>query len=103
MCSEKGYDPVHFNGNARRFMTDDHYPPDFADMVKIIEVIRDWLAKSDEHVVAVHCRGGKGRTGTIICAALMQQGIFENTKDTLEYFGMNCVLFWFLLYIFFSH
>ena len=35
------------------------------------------LDKQPNNVLAVHCKGGKGRTGTIICAHLMYTALLE--------------------------
>ncbi|WAQ99156.1 TPTE2-like protein [Mya arenaria] len=40
-----------------------------------------------ENVVAIHCKGGKGRTGTMICTWLVECGNFEEAQDSLDYFG----------------
>jgi len=40
--------------------------------------VNDWLASDPNNVVAVHCKGGKGRTGTLICILLVEHGLFED-------------------------
>lgn len=40
-------------------------------------------------MVAVHCKGGKGRTGTMICVLLVELGLFADAAGSLEYFGQR--------------
>ena len=40
-------------------------------------------------MVAVHCKGGKGRTGTMICILLVEFGVFRDADQSLEYFGQR--------------
>lgn len=40
-------------------------------------------------MVSLHCKGGKGRTGTMICAVLIDMGLFNNARDSLQYFGQR--------------
>ena len=42
-----------------------------------------------KRVVSLHCKGGKGRTGTMICAVLIDMGLFSNARDSLQYFGQR--------------
>jgi PTEN phosphatase family protein len=52
--------------------------------------VEEWLAQDqDKNVIAVHCKGGKGRTGTMICAWLMysKSETFKDSKDVLDFFG----------------
>ena len=70
--------------------------------------VREWLRGGEgrKRVVALHCKGGKGRTGTMVCAILIDQDLFKarniihifskeiSTKlqgagDTLQYFGQR--------------
>lgn len=50
-----------------------------------------FLSSSSERkrVVSLHCKGGKGRTGTMICAVLIDMGLFSNARDSLQYFGQR--------------
>ena len=38
-------------------------------------------------MVAINCRAGKGRTGTVICCYLLFSGRFDNPDDVLEYYS----------------
>jgi len=44
---------------------------------------------SADRVVAIHCKGGKGRTGTMICAVLIDMGLFQDASESLQYFGQR--------------
>jgi hypothetical protein len=41
-----------------------------------------WLTASAEHVVAVHCLAGKGRTGVIVCCFLLFSGFFFGDNNS---------------------
>jgi PTEN phosphatase family protein len=55
-------------------------------MLEFAKDVKEFLEK-DNNVIAVHCKGGKGRTGTMICAWLIFNKQFDDSKDVLEYFG----------------
>ncbi|XP_055449285.1 phosphatidylinositol 3,4,5-trisphosphate 3-phosphatase TPTE2-like isoform X3 [Psammomys obesus] len=87
LCSERAYDPKRFHYRVRRIMIDDHNVPTLEEMLLFSREVSDWLAKDPENVVAVHCKGGKGRTGTMICACLLADDIVLSAKESLFFFG----------------
>ena len=56
-------------------------------MVDFVDSVRSWLEADDRNIIAVHCKGGKGRTGTMICVWLVEAGLFNKAVDSLDYFG----------------
>jgi len=91
LCSEMEYDHRKFHGHVRRFKIDDHNVPTIEQMFELVDDVQQWLHGGDgrERVVALHCKGGKGRTGTMICAILINKGLFKGAADTLQYFGQR--------------
>ncbi|XP_063807990.1 phosphatidylinositol 3,4,5-trisphosphate 3-phosphatase TPTE2-like isoform X2 [Pseudophryne corroboree] len=87
LCSEKGYDPKSFHYRVERVFIDDHNVPTLADMLKFTASVRSWMAQDPKNVIAIHCKGGKGRTGTMICTCLVDSDQFESAKESLDYFG----------------
>ena len=49
-------------------------------MLTFAKVARDWMEEDPENVIAIHCKGGKGRTGTMICVWLIESGTFEQAS-----------------------
>uniref|UniRef100_H3AHA4 Transmembrane phosphatase with tensin homology n=1 Tax=Latimeria chalumnae TaxID=7897 RepID=H3AHA4_LATCH len=87
LCSEKGYDPKYFHYRVERVFIDDHHVPALEDMLKFTASVREWMAEDERNIIAIHCKGGKGRTGTMICTWLIDSDQFESAKESLDYFG----------------
>jgi len=87
LCSERGYNAKKFDESVFRVMIDDHNVPTMSDLLGFIDDANQWMSKDDENVMAIHCKGGKGRTGTCISSWLIESGKFDLAKDALEYFG----------------
>ncbi|XP_052089729.1 phosphatidylinositol 3,4,5-trisphosphate 3-phosphatase TPTE2-like isoform X2 [Mytilus californianus] len=87
LCSERNYDPNKFHGRVERLFIDDHNVPILEDLIKFCKNVREWLSEDDKNVIAVHCKGGKGRTGTMICTWLVDCDMFKEAESSLDYFG----------------
>ncbi|OAL03146.1 hypothetical protein IQ06DRAFT_124735 [Phaeosphaeriaceae sp. SRC1lsM3a] len=51
----------------------DHHPPPFALIPNIMASMRNWLHEKKDRVVVVHCKAGKGRSGTASCSYLISE------------------------------
>uniref|UniRef100_A0A8C4H5U6 Transmembrane phosphatase with tensin homology n=1 Tax=Dicentrarchus labrax TaxID=13489 RepID=A0A8C4H5U6_DICLA len=87
LCSEKGYDPQFFHYRVERVFIDDHNVPSLEDMLKYTASVREWMSADSKNIIAIHCKGGKGRTGTMVCTWFIDSDQFESAQDSLEYFG----------------
>ncbi|KAI1285027.1 Phosphatidylinositol 3,4,5-trisphosphate 3-phosphatase TPTE2 [Halotydeus destructor] len=87
LCAEKSYESSFFHDSVARYSIDDHNVPSLEQMVEFVNDVKAFLGQDDSNVIAVHCKGGKGRTGTMICAWLIFDGQFDNSKNVLDYFG----------------
>ncbi|CAG0903735.1 unnamed protein product [Cyprideis torosa] len=70
-----------------RFMIEDHNVPTLEEMIRFAKFSCDWLDADPENVLAVHCKGGKGRTGTMICVWMIKAGLLKEADKCLDYFG----------------
>jgi len=67
----------------------DHHSPPIDLLFKACEDMHRWLAECDMSVIAVNCKAGKGRTGTLICCYLMFCGRFTDPTLALEYYRVQ--------------
>ncbi len=106
LSGERMYDESLFRYQVERFRIDDHNVPTLryfrphakkkktnafgcfkaivfrslprhSEMQRFARIARDWMDADPKNVIAIHCKGGKGRTGTMICVWLIESGTFE--------------------------
>ncbi|KAJ1957693.1 hypothetical protein IWQ62_005035 [Dispira parvispora] len=65
----------------------DHTPPTLDQIHGFCQDVHDWLEKDRYHVAVVHCKAGKGRTGTMICAYLLFSKGVRSVEDAMGVFG----------------
>ncbi len=46
-----------------------------------------WLRQDPTNVIAIHCKGGKGRTGFICACLLLKQGLADSPAAALQLFA----------------
>lgn len=93
-CSERKYDHDKFEsgglgGKVAEYPFDDHNPPPFNLLIPICKDIDAFLKQHRDNVVAVHCKAGKGRTGTVIAAYLVYTQSANTSQDALNFFAEN--------------
>ncbi|KIY71806.1 hypothetical protein CYLTODRAFT_418520 [Cylindrobasidium torrendii FP15055 ss-10] len=69
--TENSYDASFFDGRVSRYPFPDHHAPPLALLPLIAREMRTWLSGSPERVAVLHCKAGKGRSGTMACAYLL--------------------------------
>ena len=70
-----GYPDSEVYNRIHHYPWPDHHPPPFALIPNIMASARDWLKfpEAKERVLVVHCKAGKGRSGTVACSYLISE------------------------------
>lgn len=84
---EYTYEDNRFDGRVRKMGFADHGPPPLILLVSICHDIAAYLRQSPLNVIAVHCKAGKGRSGTIACAWMLHSRLFESADSAINYFS----------------
>ncbi|EFC47936.1 predicted protein [Naegleria gruberi] len=88
LCSEKNYDPSNNNSNTfYRFPFDDHNAPHFSLILDFCEDACRYLMEDKQNTLAVHCKAGKGRTGTMVSSLMIYTGFCSTASEAMELFG----------------
>eukprot|EP00698_Gefionella_okellyi_P002307 TRINITY_DN1211_c0_g1_i2.p1 TRINITY_DN1211_c0_g1~~TRINITY_DN1211_c0_g1_i2.p1 ORF type:complete len:746 (+),score=117.78 TRINITY_DN1211_c0_g1_i2:850-3087(+) len=81
------YDEAHFEGRVAHYPFSDHQAPDLTQIQAFCMDAEKWLNVHAEHVVVVHCKAGKGRTGVMICCLLLHLGLHSTAADALDFYA----------------
>lgn len=68
-----GYGDDDVYGRIRHYPWPDHHPPPFALVPLMMASMRNWLGEKEGRVAVVHCKAGKGRSGTVACSYLISE------------------------------
>ena len=84
-----GYPDSEVYGRIHHYPWPDHHPPPFALVPNIMASMRNWLqdplVEKGKRVVVVHCKAGKGRSGTVASSYLISHEGWE-IQDALRQF-----------------
>lgn len=78
-AEQTGYGDEEVGGKIEHYPFPDHNPPPFELLPQIVCSLNAYLTESSQHVAVLHCKAGKGRSGTVASAYLMMK--FKMTFD----------------------
>ena len=81
------YNPDLLYGQLEKLPFRDHNAPPIHFIVNLCREAVKFLNLHPENVVTVHCRGGKGRTGTMVSSLLIWTGVYDTWVDAATYFS----------------
>ena len=87
LCEEKNY-PKNTFYQQGYYPFPDHEAPQLNSLMPFCEDAKKFLDEDEKNVVAIHCKAGKGRTGTFICCLLLYLGIFDTADESMKYYGL---------------
>ncbi|NXJ44071.1 TENS3 protein, partial [Ciconia maguari] len=65
-----------------------HAPP-LDKVCTICKAMESWLNNDPQHVVVIHCRGGKGRIGVVISSYMHFTNVSASADQALDRFAMK--------------
>ncbi|XP_037031383.1 phosphatidylinositol 3,4,5-trisphosphate 3-phosphatase and dual-specificity protein phosphatase PTEN isoform X2 [Bradysia coprophila] len=87
LCSERDYDIKKFDSRVEHYPFHDHNPPNIEQIQAFCDDVHKWLNENENNVAAVHCKAGKGRTGTMICCYMLYSKQFDSASEALSHFS----------------
>ena len=87
LCEEKTYPKDSFYKQGY-YPFVDHEAPPISLLIAFCQDAKSFLDEDEKNVVAIHCKAGKGRTGTFICCLMLHMNILSTAEECLAYYGM---------------
>ncbi|XP_064025998.1 tensin-3 isoform X2 [Pogoniulus pusillus] len=87
--SEKRYDLTKLNPKIVDVGWPDLHAPPLDKVCTICKAMESWLNSDPQHVVVIHCRGGKGRIGVVISSYMHFTNVSASADQALDRFAMK--------------
>uniref|UniRef100_A0AAY5F648 Tensin 2a n=1 Tax=Electrophorus electricus TaxID=8005 RepID=A0AAY5F648_ELEEL len=87
--SEKRHDITRLNPKVHDFGWPDLHAPPLDKICAMCKAMETWLNSDPQHVVVLHCKGNKGRTGVIIAAYMHYSKISAGADQALSTLAMR--------------
>ncbi|XP_063090457.1 tensin-3 isoform X2 [Cavia porcellus] len=87
--SEKRFDLAKLNAKIMDVGWPELHAPPLDKMCTICKAQESWLNSDPQHVVVIHCRGGKGRIGVVISSYMHFTNVSASADQALDRFAMK--------------
>jgi phosphatidylinositol-3,4,5-trisphosphate 3-phosphatase and dual-specificity protein phosphatase PTEN len=87
--SEMTYDAKKFHGKMHYYGSLDNHSPSLNQIISIAQSIKNFLEQDPSNVAAIHCKTGRGRTGTVAAAYLLYSGLCQTPEDAINLFSQK--------------
>ncbi|XP_029292281.1 tensin-2 isoform X2 [Cottoperca gobio] len=87
--SERRHDITRLNTKVHDFGWPDLHAPPLDKICAICKAMETWLTSDSQHVVVLHCKGNKGKTGVIIAAYMHYSKISAGADQALSTLAMR--------------
>nr|XP_046253713.1 tensin-2 isoform X2 [Scatophagus argus] len=87
--SERRHDITRLNPKVHDFGWPDLHAPPLDKICAICKAMETWLISDPQHVVVLHCKGNKGKTGVIIAAYMHYSKISAGADQALSTLAMR--------------
>ncbi|XP_034552747.1 tensin-2 isoform X4 [Notolabrus celidotus] len=87
--SERRHDITRLNPKVHDFGWPDLHAPPLDKICAICKAMETWLTSDPQHVVVLHCKGNKGKTGVIIAAYMHYSKISAGADQALSTLAMR--------------
>jgi len=77
LALEVPYDFSRFENRVMCFGFHDHCAPPLELLIRVVHAIDDWLKLHPDNCAVIHCKAGRGRTGTVIASYLLWSGFIN--------------------------
>ncbi|GAB9462767.1 hypothetical protein Gpo141_00000250 [Globisporangium polare] len=81
---ERCYPASVFAGRTKCFPIEDHNVPTFEQLMEFADHAAAWLDADPNHIVALHCKAGKGRAGMMACVLLVRMQFANSAAAAIE-------------------
>ncbi|XP_031424116.1 tensin-2-like isoform X1 [Clupea harengus] len=87
--SEKRHDINRLNPKVHEFGWPDLHAPPLDKICAVCKAMESWLTSDPQHVVVLHCKGNKGKTGVIVAAYMHYSKISAGADQALSTVAMR--------------